>query len=102
MAVTLLSWPTTRLNSSSVPLISARGCRGLRVPLTLRKRWSCLVTTLRWFARCTTMLLGRLVPGKLTHPTSARMLLTFLPSFTLREGGKTIGTGIITKVLEYA
>ena len=70
VVATLLSWPTTRLSSSSVLLTSAHGCHGLRVLLMLRRRWLCLVTTLRWSAHFITTSLVRLVHGeydKLVH-----------------------------------
>ncbi|KAI0721274.1 hypothetical protein C8T65DRAFT_825848 [Cerioporus squamosus] len=51
----------------------------------LRRRWSCPATTSMMI--CT---LHHDVAGEVGS------------RFTLREGGKTIGTGIITKILEHA
>ena len=69
----------------------------------LKKRWLCPVTTLRWSARFIMMSQERSGLGKLsTLKRSCGVYTDPLFSFTLREGGKTIGTGIITEILETA
>ena len=83
VAVTLLSWRTTLLNSSSVLLISARSCRGPRALQVRRRRWSCPVTTWRWFAISTTTSRVRSALGKYPKPhhifTSTELSPTALP-----------------------
>ena len=48
------------------------------------------------------MLRVKSVHGEWNALASASLLLIPVVRFTLREGGKTIGTGIITKILETA